>query len=70
MPLNLLQCIVELVHGNTGCNQSGAAPTKYWNTHTLRCEVCTVCDEGEKVVSPCQDLKDASCEKCPEVHYD
>ena len=40
---------------------------KYWNSDTLRCKDCKICNSGEQVTAPCKTDEDTKCEKCPEV---
>lgn len=47
--------------------QCACPVNKYWNTHTFWCEECTVCERGERLISPCGTYKDAVCEKCQQV---
>lgn len=60
---NLLQFAGELALG------SKCPPDQFWDGSIFRCQDCTKCSEGEKLISPCQEVKDASCEKCSEGTY-
>lgn len=60
---NLLQFAGELALG------SKCPPDQFWDGSIFMCRDCTKCSEGEKLISPCQEVKDASCEKCLEGTY-